>query len=70
MTQQEINDTVIDVIYDDTQIYHVLEPNQDGVRGVPPVQFLIRNTIATVKDVLQNLDQTKIIEFEDNLKNQ
>jgi hypothetical protein len=67
MTPQEINNKIVDVIYDSTQIYHVLEPNQDGVRGVPFSQFMIRDTLGTAKSNLSHLDQTKIIEFENNL---
>lgn len=67
MTQEEIDSTVVDVVYDNEQIYHVLEPNLEGVRGIPPSQFMIRNTIQEVRRVLADLDQTKINEYEQEL---
>lgn len=70
MTQEEINNTVVDVVYDETQIYHVLEPNEKGVRGIPPSQKFIRDKIEVVKVHLAHLDQSKIIEFENHNKTQ
>lgn len=54
---------IIDVIYDTQQIYHVLEPNEDGIRGVPNSQLFIRDTITNVRVHLAHLDQTKIDEY-------
>lgn len=68
MNQIEIDNTVVDVIYDNEHIYHVLPPNEEGVRGVPISQYMIRNTISTVKAVLSNLDQSKIEEYENDLR--
>lgn len=67
MTQEEIDNTVVDVVYDNEQIYHVLEPNLEGIRGVPQSQFMIRNTLQEVRRVLADFDQTKIDEFEQEL---
>lgn len=67
MTQEEINNTIVDVVYDNEQIYHVLEPNLEGIRGIPPSQFMIRNTILEVRRVLADLDQSKINEYEQEL---
>lgn len=55
---------IIDVIYDSEQIYHVLEPNLEGIRGVPVTQLFIRDTIENVRVHLSHLDQTKIDEYE------
>ena len=60
---------IIDVIYDAEQIYHVLEPHLEGVRGVPVSQLFIRDTIEIVRLHLAHLDQTKINEFEFNFNN-
>lgn len=67
ITQEEINNTVVDVVYDDNQIYHVLEPNMEGIRGIPPSQFMIRNTILEVRRVLSGIDQTRIDKYEQEL---
>ena len=67
MTLEEINNTVVDVVYDETQIYHVLKPNSKGVRGIPASQFLIRDKIEVAKIHLSHLDQTKIIDYENKL---
>ena len=67
MKQEEINKTVVDVVYDDTQIYHVLEPNPSGIRGVPISQYLIRDTIESIKSFLSHLEQSKILDFENEL---
>lgn len=64
-TQQEIENTVLDVIYDENEIYHVLEPNTEGVRGIPLNMRLIRDTLLVVKQNLSHLDQTKIKEWEE-----
>ena len=61
---------IIDVIYDDNVIYHALEPNAEGIRGVPISQMFIRDTIVNVRGYLSNLDQTKIDEFEQELLNE
>ena len=66
--EEIIENKVVDVIYDTAQIYHVLEPNQKGIRGVPNSQFMIRDTIATARVNLSHLDQTKIEEFVNELK--
>lgn len=63
MTQTEIENTVVDVIYDESQIFHVLTPNQEGVRGIPIGQFFLRHKISTVKKDLAHLDQTKIEDY-------
>jgi hypothetical protein len=55
---------IIDVIYDDTQIYHVLEPNLSGVTGVPMSQRMVRDSIANIKVLLGHLLLTKVYEFE------
>ena len=60
---------IIDVIYNNEEIYHVLEPNLEGIRGVPVTQLFIRDTIDNVRIHLAHLDQTKINEFEFNFKN-
>lgn len=67
MTQEEINITVVDVVYDNKQIYHVLIPNLEGIRGVPQSQYLIRDTIERVKEFLAQLEQSKIFAFEEEL---
>ena len=64
----ETNNVIVDVVYDDTQIYHVLEPNEEGVRGIPKSQFMIRDTIGSIKIHLQNLDLSKIEEYENELQ--
>lgn len=74
MTEQEANDTMVDVIYDDNEIYHVLEPNKEGIRGVPvdeqgnPLQSLFRDKLKNVRATLnyRGYDVTKI----DNYKNE
>lgn len=63
----EANNVIVDVVYDATQIYHVLEPNEKGIRGIPKSQFMIRDTIGAIKVHLQNLDLTKIEEYEQEL---
>lgn len=60
---------IIDVIYDNEEIYHVLEPNLEGIRGVPVTQLFIRDTIENVRIHLAHLDQAKINDFEFNFKN-
>ena len=60
---------IIDVIYDNEEIYHVLEPNLEGIRGVPVTQLFIRDTIENVRLHLAHLDQAKINEFEFNFNN-
>lgn len=59
----EVENTIVDVIYDANEIFHVLEPNEEGVRGVPLNQLMIRDTIGVVRVHLAALDQTKIDEF-------
>ncbi len=59
----DIQNTVIDVIYDEDVIYHVLAPNTEGVRGVPVGQFFLRDKISTAQNALAHLDQTKIDEY-------
>lgn len=66
--EEIIENKVVDVIYDTTQIYHVLVPNASGIRGVPISQFMVRDTIGTVRINLSHLDQTKIDEFVNELK--
>lgn len=68
MTQEEINNTIVDVVYDDIQIYHVLEPNLEGVRGIPFSQKMVRDSIANVRVFLSHLDQEKIVSFENELR--
>lgn len=68
MTQEEINSTIVDVVYDNFEIYHVLKPNKEGIRGIPSSQFLIRDSIEVAKLHLGHLDQTKFFEFEEKLK--
>lgn len=68
MTQEEINSTVVDVVYDEAQIYHVLKPNLKGIRGIPASQFMIRDKIENAKIHLSHLDQVKIMEYENKLK--
>ena len=60
---------IIDVICDAEQIYHVLEPNLEGIRGVPVTQLFIRDKIENVPIHLAHLDQAKINEFEYNFNN-
>jgi hypothetical protein len=67
MTQEEINKKVVDVVYDNEQIYHVMEPNPSGIRGVPVNQYLIRDTIESIKAFLSHLEQSKILAFENEL---
>ncbi|QAA81422.1 hypothetical protein EI546_06615 [Aequorivita sp. H23M31] len=59
--------TIVDVIYDTEQIYHVLEPNEEGIRGISNSQMFLRDTIAAARVHLSHLDQTKIDEFEQEL---
>lgn len=66
--EEIIENKVVDVVYDATQIYHVLEPNENGIRGIPKSQFMIRDTIGSVKIHLQNLELSKIEEFENELR--
>lgn len=68
LTQEDIDNTMVDVVYDNEQIYHVLEPNLDGIRGIPQSQFMVRNTIKEVRRILVNLDQVRIDEYEQQLK--
>lgn len=63
----ETNNKIVDVVYDASQIYHVLEPNENGIRGIPKSQFMIRDTIGSIKIHLQNLDLSIIEEFEHEL---
>lgn len=67
MTQEDINKTVVDVVYDNEQIIHVLEPNLDGIRGISINHFMVRDTIAMVRIYLSEFDQTKIDEYENEL---
>lgn len=67
MTQEEINNTIVDVVYDSDEIIHVLEPNLEGVRGVSINHFMVRSTIAMVRVYLSEFDQTKIEEYENEL---
>lgn len=60
---------IVDVIYDAEQIYHVLEPNLEGIRGVPVTQLFIRDTIENVRVHLTHLDQTKLDEYENEKNN-
>lgn len=71
MTQQEIDNTIVDVVYSDTDIKHVLEPNSDGVRGVPVGQNMLRETLKRVKGILgyYGYDLAKINEYEQELIN-
>lgn len=59
-----MEDKIIDVVYDNNEIFHVLEPNTEGIRGVPISQMFIRDTISNVRVHLADLDQTKIDDFE------
>lgn len=63
----DTSNVIVDVVYDATQIYHILEPNEEGIRGVPKSQFMIRDTIGAIKVHLQNLDLSKIEEYEQEL---
>lgn len=62
-----MEETIVDAIYDITEIHHVLEPNLEGIRGVPQSQFIIRNTLLEVRRVLADFDQTKIDEYQQEL---
>lgn len=68
MTQEEINNTAVDVVYDKDTIYHVLEPNTEGIREAPVGQFLIRKTISEVQINLQHLDLVKLVEYIEELQ--
>lgn len=65
-----IEDKIVDVVYDANEIFHVLEPNEEGVRGVPINQLMIRDSIGVVRVHLASLDQAKIDEFVDELRNE
>jgi len=69
MTQQEIDDTVIDVVFNENEILHVQMPNAEGVKGVSIYQEFIRRPISRVKRTLgyDNYDLKKIEEFEKQL---
>lgn len=69
ITQEEINNTVVDVVYDKDNIIHVLEPNLDGVRGVSANHFMVRNTIENVSGYLayHGYDLIKIEDFKNEL---
>lgn len=67
-TQEEINNTIVDVVYDNEQIYHILEPEYNGVRGIPRDYRLIRDSIESVRIFLVHLDQSKIDFYEEELR--
>jgi hypothetical protein len=66
----DIQNTVVDVIYDETEIHHVLAPNTEGVRGVPAGKKIIRETIQKVKGILNyyGYDLAKIEDYETELE--
>jgi hypothetical protein len=72
MTQQEIDNTIVDVIYNDKEIKHVLAPNTEGVRGVPVGQNMLRESLKRVKGILgyYGYDLAKINEYQQELINQ
>lgn len=71
MTQEEINNTVVDVIFNDNEILHVLKPNKSGVRGVNNTQYIIRNKIGKLKGHLRynGYSVVKIDAYEAELRN-
>ncbi|WP_283640122.1 hypothetical protein [Mesonia mobilis] len=72
MTQEEIDNRVIDVIFNENEILHVQEPNTNGIKGISIMQEFIRRPIAKVKRTLSydGYDLTKINEYEQELINQ
>lgn len=63
----DTNNVIVDVVYDNEQIYHVLEPNLEGIRGIPITHFMLRDTIGTAKENLKHLELGKIEDFENEL---
>ena len=72
MTQEEINNTVVDVIFNDSEILHVLPPNESGVRGINNTQYIIRNKIGVLKGHLRynGYSVAKIDAYETELRNE
>ena len=70
MTQEEIDNKVIDVIFNDREILHVQNPNMDGIKGVSIYQEFIRRPISKVKRTLgyDGIDLSKIEAYEKELR--
>lgn len=69
MTQEQINNVVVDVVYSATEIIHILPPNDEGVRGIAIEHFMMRDTIENVKSFMnfKNLDLQRFEDYEDEL---
>lgn len=69
MTQAEIENTIIDVEFDENQIHHVQYPNSTGVKGISIVKGFMRRPLKYCKRTLgyDGYDLTKIEEFERQL---
>ncbi|MGV8814731.1 MAG: hypothetical protein ACOH2D_11545 [Gelidibacter sp.] len=67
--ENNFENEIVDVIYDNMEIVHVLEPNQEGVRGVSINHFMMRDTIKTVEGFFnfKAFDLAKIEDYKNEL---